>query len=257
MRFHPPCDALKPYVKGFMVVANDNDQIDGIFYPSGYIDVVIHISGNIVTIINGKPIEMPKVEVLGQLTVPTRLTVTKGTVVLVARIYPHANALFFPNPIDHFTNDSVDLQGVIGKESAEFYRQFIETGTIEQKVKALESFLLHRLISNQKLLKKVTLLEQLCRQILREGDLFDIKSLTTKYGYSERYIQKLFVDNIGLPPRTFFHIHRFNKSLQLIHSPELSLTSIAYECGYYDQAHFIREFRRFTGITPSESRLLQ
>lgn len=254
MQFLPPCDALKPYVKGFMVVANDKDQIDGVFYPSGYIDVAIHILGNIVTIINGKPIDMPKVEVLGQLTVPTRLTVTKGTVVLVARIYPHANALFFPNPIADFTNDSVDLQGVIGKGSAEFYTQFIETGTIEQKVKALESFLLHRLISNQKLLKKVTLLEQLCRQILREGDLFNIKSLTAKHGLSERYIQKLFVDNVGLAPRTFFHVHRFNKSLQLIHSPDLSLTSIAYDCGYYDQAHFIREFKRFTGLTPSEIR---
>lgn len=257
MQFLPPCDILKPYVKGFMVVSNDKDLIDGMFYPSGYVDIVIQISGSIITIINGKPIDMPKVEVLGQLTVPTRLTVSKGTVVLVAKIYPHANCLFFPNPIAAFTNDSVDLQGVIGKESAEFYSQFIDTGAIEQKIRALESFLLQKLISNQKLLKKVTLLEQLCRQILREGDLFNIKLLSGKYGLSERYIQKLFVDNVGLAPRTFFHIHRFNKSLQLIQSPELSLTSIAYDCGYFDQAHFIREFKRFTGATPSDVRMMQ
>lgn len=257
MQFLPPCDTLKPYVKGFLVISNDKDLIDGMFYPSGYVDIAIQISGSIITIINGKPIDMPKVEVLGQLTVPTRLTVSKGTVVLVAKIYPHANSLFFPNPIADFTNDSVDLQGVIGKESSEFYTQLIETSTIEHKIKALESFLLQKLISNQKMLKKVTLLEQLCRQILREGDLFNIKSLTAKHGFSERYIQKLFVDNVGLTPRTFFHVHRFNKSLQLIQSPELSLTSIAYDCGYYDQAHFIREFRRFTGATPSEVRLIQ
>ncbi len=75
--------------------------------------------------------------------------------------------------------------------------------------------------------------------------------------YSERYIQKLFLDNVGITPKSFSNIHRFNKSLQLIQTADLPLTSIAYDCGYYDQAHFIKEFKKFTGLTPSEVRALQ
>ena len=51
--------------------------------------------------------------------------------------------------------------------------------------------------------------------------------------------------------KSFFSVQRFNKSLQLVRSADLSLTNIAYECGYYDQAHFIKEFKSYTGISPS------
>jgi AraC-like DNA-binding protein len=251
----PPSPALKPYVKGYWVFATEKDMTNQTFFPSGYIDFAVNISnGRASTIINGRPIDMPKVEVLGQLTKPTRLTVAGGTEVLIARIYPHANALFFPNPVSGFTNDSVDLDGVLGKESVEFYDRLINAGTIAQKVRELDLFLLQRLHKSRKMDNKITMLERICSHIGAEGELFNLKFLAGKYGFSERYIQKLFLDNVGLTPRAFFHIQRFNKSLELIHAGEVSLTTIAYDCGYFDQAHFIKEFKRFTGLTPSDVR---
>ena len=62
------------------------------------------------------------------------------------------------------------------------------------------------------------------------------------------------MNNIGISPAAFTSVIRFNRSLHLVLNTRSSLTSIAYDCGYYDQAHFIREFKRFTGIVPSESR---
>ena len=105
------------------------------------------------------------------------------------------------------------------------------------------------------MLEKTKLIAQLCNNICTEN-VFDIQRLSLNYGLSERYIQKLFESVVGLTPRTFFNTHRFNRSLELVRSSDLHLTSIAYDCGYYDQAHFIREFRKFTGITPSEARPL-
>jgi len=252
-----PSDVLKPYVKGYILITVDRDLINEVFYPSGYIELAVNIYGaGATTIINGRPIAMPKLEVIGQVTVPTRLTVSKGTKVLIARIYPFAGALFLPNPVSDYTNDSLDLFDVTSNGSNEFYYDLLEAGSIEQKVKVFDKFLVKKLKENEKTQKKITLIEQICNYISAQGDSFDIKKLSDKYGFTERYIQKLFTSNVGLPPHSFYTIQRFNKSLELVHRMDLSLTSIAYDCGYYDQAHFIREFKKFTGLTPSEARSL-
>jgi AraC-like DNA-binding protein len=61
----------------------------------------------------------------------------------------------------------------------------------------------------------------------------------------------LFLRYTGLTPKLYTKINRFQNSLQLVGRKDATLTSIAYDCGYFDQSHFIREFKSFTGITPS------
>src|SRR3569832_1390228 len=102
--------------------------------------------------------------------------------------------------------------------------------------------------------RKTRLIEQICNSIYALGESFDVKKLANQYGISERYIQRLFLDGTGLTPRSFFNVRRFTKSVNLVLSSQMPLTSVAYGCGYYDQAHFIKEFKKFTGITPSEAR---
>jgi AraC-like DNA-binding protein len=75
--------------------------------------------------------------------------------------------------------------------------------------------------------------------------------VAARYGITSRYLQKLFVQYTGLTPKLYSKIHRFQNSLQLVIRNESPLTAIAYDCGYFDQSHFIREFKSFTGITPS------
>jgi len=250
-----PSAVLKPYVKEYFIIRVDKDLVNEVFYPSGYLDFAVNISnGSVVTMINGRSIDMPKIEVLGHLTSPTRLSVAGGTSVLIARIYPHASSLFFPNPISHFTNNSIDLYDVIGNESHDFYDSLMNAATVAQQVQALDQFLIQKLRANERMHRKTKIMAQLCGDISKEGETFNVSVLANRYGFSERYIQKLFLEVVGLTPRSFYSVQRFNKSLGLVLSTNEDLTSIGYACGYYDQAHFIREFKKFTGITPSESR---
>ena len=252
-----PSTILKPYVKEYFVVTIDKGVSNQVFFPSGYIDFAINISnGRVITIINGRAVDMPRVEVLGHLTSPTRLTVADGTSVLIARIYPFASSLFFPNPISHFTNHSIDLRDVVGNESDDFYDRLIQSPSIGEKVRVLDTFLIQKLMKNEKMHRKTGIIKQVCDDLSTDGEAFDIKELASRYGFSERYIQKLFIDIVGLAPRSLFSVQRFNKSLSQVLSSQTDLTSIAYDCGYYDQAHFIREFKKYTGITPSEARPL-
>jgi AraC-like DNA-binding protein len=68
---------------------------------------------------------------------------------------------------------------------------------------------------------------------------------------SPRYLQRLFLQYTGVTPKLYHKINRFQLSLKLVAKKDSSLTSIAYDCGYFDQSHFIREFKSFTGVTPS------
>ena len=87
---------------------------------------------------------------------------------------------------------------------------------------------------------------------IRQDDFFDnIENVASRYGITSRYLQKLFLQYTGLTPKLYSKINRFQNSLRLVTKKEISLTSIAYDCGYFDQSHFIREFKSFTGFTPS------
>ena len=76
---------------------SDQDISKDVMYPSGYVELAINISnGKLISHIGTRSIDMPDVEVLGHLTVPSRVTATRGTELLVARLYPHTSSLFFP-----------------------------------------------------------------------------------------------------------------------------------------------------------------
>ncbi|WP_315818998.1 helix-turn-helix transcriptional regulator [Paraflavitalea speifideaquila] len=194
------------------------------------------------------------VEVLGHLTLPSRLSVTKGTSVLIARIYPFASSLFFTDSMSELTNYATDAYGIFSREISDVYYSMLEAVSLEQKIAMLDCFLMGKLLKNEKQYRKATLIGQICKHICLMGDKYDSKALSSGYGLSERYMEKFFVDLVGITPRAFFSVYRFNKSLDLVLSSGRKLTSIAYDCGYYDQSHFIKEFTKFTGITPFEAR---
>ena len=79
-----------------------------------------------------------------------------------------------------------------------------------------------------------------------------IAELVRRSGWSRRHLTAKFTEQTGLPPKTFARILRFDRAKELLAGSDLSLAEIALACGYYDQAHFNRDFREFAGMTPTE-----
>ncbi|SHH11498.1 helix-turn-helix domain-containing protein [Flavobacterium defluvii] len=249
-----PSVRLAPYIKNYTIVTIENDLNNEVFYPSGYVDFIINISqGAAATIINGRKKDTPAIELLGHLTLPTRLTVKKETSVLIARIYPHASSLFFSDPLCEFTNYATDMYDVSKNDNKELYEKIMEAKELTSKINILENYFLQQLKKNETRLKKVSTVKAI-GNIVSLNQSLDLPALAQYSGLSERYIQKLYLSNIGISPSAFTSVLRFNKSLDLVLNTSESLTTIAYDCGYYDQAHFIKEFKKFTGITPFASR---
>jgi len=247
-----PSDVLSRYVKYYWTCTHDGDAVE-VMFPTGCVEFCIDITGGDTIRHRGdRSMTVPRLEVLGHWTIPTRATIKKGNTCLITRFQPYAGSLFFPNQIAEFTNESIDLYDILDKESVGFYNRLMDQPLLEQKVKVLEAFLTERLHKAKQDQKKMRLVEGLCHSISRNNDSFDLDRLAAEFGFSERYIQRLFLNYVGITPKSFFSVQRFNKSLGLVRSANMSLTNIAYECGYYDQAHFIKEFKSYTGLTPSQ-----
>ena len=80
-----------------------------------------------------------------------------------------------------------------------------------------------------------------------------VGDLAGELGWSRRHLATSFRDQVGLPPKLYARILRFRHALRRLDGePEPRWADIAYDCGYYDQAHFNRDFRQFAGTTPTE-----
>lgn len=85
------------------------------------------------------------------------------------------------------------------------------------------------------------------------GGLVRISELASKTGYSERYINKVFIEQMGFPPKSFCRIIRFQRALWLLnYGVTGKMTDLAADLGYYDQSQFIKDFKQFCGITPKQ-----
>ena len=73
-------------------------------------------------------------------------------------------------------------------------------------------------------------------------------------GYTERHIERAFSESIGINPKKFGNIVKLHSFLKLLKhkSTQNNLTAFCYEAGYSDQSHLIREFRKYTGVTPTQ-----
>lgn len=90
-------------------------------------------------------------------------------------------------------------------------------------------------------------------QIYLTNGNISINDLTAATGYSDRYIRKKFEETIGFSPKQFSEIVRFQNSLAMIFEKnDHNLADIVYENGYYDQAHFIKGFKKFVHLAPTQ-----
>jgi len=80
-----------------------------------------------------------------------------------------------------------------------------------------------------------------------------VSQAVEQVGFSQRRFIQLFSNEVGLTPKLFSRVCRFQNIIQTAHAQnEVNWAAVALDCGYYDQAHFIHDFHSFPGITPSE-----
>jgi AraC-like DNA-binding protein len=194
----------------------------------------------------------PPVELWGQITQPLPIRSLGKNRMMGIRFLPHGAAFFLHEKADGFNNHVVDYRDIAGKQVATLHQQLLEAKTQSERITLIETFLLYNLDRTAKKRNdNVDLVGDVMCELNKQDFFENIETIASRYGISSRYLQKLFLQYTGLTPKLYSKIHRFQHSLRLVTKKETPLTSIAYDCGYFDQSHFIREFKSFTGLTPS------
>lgn len=150
-------------------------------------------------------------------------------------------------PASKLTGRSVGLEDLLSPPRAREARErILAANTTEQRVEAMEQFLLKLPFVRDPLVERA--LDLLTRNPDEEAQ---VARVALDLEISERQLERRFVERVGMPPKRFVSLRRFEHALALARTAE-SLTNVALEAGYYDQSHFIRDFRRFAGMAPSE-----
>ena len=152
-------------------------------------------------------------------------------------------------PAGELYNKIVPVEDIFGSRGIETQDKFSENTTIENKIHVLNLFLKELIIQNS---VSDPLIIPSLDFILKTKGVFSMKQLVKFTGYSERHIERKFTECIGLSPRNFGNIIRLHGYLKRLKNDYRNLTEISYESGYADQSHLIKEFRKYTGITPRQ-----
>jgi AraC-like DNA-binding protein len=248
-----PGNTLKPYVKCYYLYESDTNQVfEDKAFATGCIEIMFNLGTGRWQTDTGNGFQTtPLVELWGQVIQPISFKSLGANIMMGIRFYPHTASIFLNTDVSSFNNQVRDLIDISGAPVKELHSQLFESAMIQERIGLVEQFLLNRLYAFEHHLSRPTLIREVMCEMKR-NDFFDnIDKVASRYGITSRYLQKLFSYHTGLTPKLYSKINRFQNSLRLVSKKKASLTSIAYDCGYFDQSHFIREFKTFTGVVPS------
>jgi AraC-like DNA-binding protein len=156
---------------------------------------------------------------------------------------------FMRPPAGELHNLQVSLDALWGRRADELRDRVLEARTPAAKCRVCADVLLAQALRP---LERHPAVAYAIRELERVPQARTIADLTQQIGLSSRRFIEVFTDEVGLTPKLFGRVRRFQEMLRLIDAEApVEWTDLALACGYYDQAHFIRDFRAFAGLTPT------
>ena len=153
---------------------------------------------------------------------------------------------FFSLKFGDVSNKIVPLSDIAGKIAGELQEQISNAETIESKLVLLQHFLLKKLL----LQKEDSIFEYCVEKIMLTKGKITVKELEKKTGYSSRWLNMKFSDQLGVSPKNFSSIIRFKQYYNAVaNNKEMDFLKNELYDYYYDQAHFLKDFKRFTGLS--------
>ena len=248
-----PKESLKKYIQLIWIAESEREDD---FYPKekilpdGIVEIVFHFKEPFITYYDDRiKFKQPQAFAISQMRKYVEIE-SDGLVGLISvRFYPWGAHHFFEKPIKDFLDSTVTLEE-IWKENYKVILSELKNSDDNEKVKLVQDFLDKCLLKY----KKETIAIDNAIKLIREtkGE-HTIEALCNKLNIHHKKLERGFLNTLGTTPKVFSRTTRF---LHLCHHlkeyENLTMTQLAHRLGYYDQAHFIKDFKAFSGITPKE-----
>lgn len=193
----------------------------------------------------------PRAMVLGQTIEPFYIQPTGYVNTFAVRFYPYGFANFVTTPIKNLANKETPIAELFEETTAnELEQEIIQATDTQQRIEIIETFLLNKL--NEK-----TTIDNIVKStidaLLSTNGSSSISTILKEDLSKRRQLERNFVKQIGISPKQLGKVIRLQTALKmLLNQKSETLTQIAYENEYYDQAHFIKDFKEFTGTNPKD-----
>ncbi|MBL7711786.1 MAG: AraC family transcriptional regulator [Chitinophagaceae bacterium] len=248
--YNPPAD-LEFLVKCFWtleVPAEAAGQQQRIL-PDGCMEMIFTLGDDIRRLQGDAWITQPRAMVVGQITEAFVIEPTGYVQAFGTRFYPYGFAHFLTVPARDLNDKETPLDILFGKKAAkELGEKITAAADTQKRICIVRDFLLARL-SDQDTIDKIV--KSTIDTLLSSGGGTAIHTILGDNLPKRRQLERNFLKQVGMTPKQLGKVIRLQTALKIMLSEQAeSLTSIAYESEYYDQAHFIRDFKELTGMNP-------
>lgn len=246
IEFYRPCERLRQFIRYYWVLKT-TEKIDTLTFPIGCPQLIFHRLNRFYI----PELEAPQApfSISGQVNFPARIQSSGEVETIVVVFNPHAISPIFNIPVSRFYNQEIDGYSLGDNKLNMLADDILNADDSRNAIKIIEKHLLSRFsetgIYNYKRVG-ASLRYLLLNTAIIVEEMAQIACL------SRKQFERVFYNSVGMKPKEYSKVARFQKSLWLMQNGNHDFADIAYSCGYADQSHFIRECRRFSGTTPAE-----
>lgn len=244
MKIIRPREELRPYVRYYWTLKS-NEPFSVLTFPIGCSQMIFH---------RGSPLYIPelssrqdKFTVSGQVNFPTHIASDSNTEMVVAVFYPHTVGLFIDTSPSAFYNQEISGYDLENRHLNLLGDMIFECNDSESAISLIEQWLTARIKPSLNIKRIGTALSAMLRFPSASVD-----TLASVACLGRKQFGRIFRKCVGLNPKEYGHIVRFQRALRMMQLGSSDYADIAYANGYSDQSHFIREFRQFSGLTPKQ-----
>jgi AraC-like DNA-binding protein len=252
-KIYEPNIALTEFVKRYWTLDGEKEYTPhkNTIIPDGTMKLIFHYgdtykhhskSGEITT--------LPKCFLIGQLTEPYVIEPVGETGSFVVQFKPNGFLPFSTIPIKEMENKAISLEKLFGQNGLDIEQKILNAKSTSDRIQIIEAFLL-KLLADRTTIDNIV--KSTIETILKANGQFSVTEYSQNNNVNRRQLARKFSTAIGLSPKQLAKTIRIQTALKaLLNNEQTSLTDLAYQNEYFDQAHFIKEFKEFTGLTPKE-----
>ena len=245
-----PTTPLRSFVECFWTLEGDG-SVDASpperILPDGCVEAILNFGDRFLQHVDGERRRQPRNFIVGQMTGPILISASGVVRLLGIRFQPGGTRPFIDLPANEIADRVVELGGL----SSKFERGLLECCAhvfeLDQKIAAVDAYLVSKLKDS----KFDANLLALAASIIDRRGLVSVDQLASQAGVSSRQLERRFLHEVGLGPKLLARIVRFQQVFRAVDQANPAWAEVAIECGYYDQAHLIRDFNQFAQQTPA------
>jgi len=249
-----PSAELRPFLYGYVQRTSEPDK-------PAIVEPVVGRAGSMLEFHFADPFNVPAygierlnlsvpITIIGPITARKVRIIIQGRVESLTVLFrPLGFFAHFGIPLASFAGTGIDGSGVLGAPILRLHEQLGNLALFADRVRALDAFFTQKI-------RRFGALHPAHRALQLLGStsaLRTLRNVSEEVGISTRQLERISLDLIGVTPKVFSRLSRFQKALRLRQTTDENWTWIAHAANYYDQTHMVREFREFAGDTPDRS----